>query len=78
MSDYTDEIEVEREERDGPYKYEFVLYVNGEEVMTASKLEDRGFNGPEDGGMNWTSQLRVYAHGYLDRELRDRHPDEDY
>lgn len=59
---------VEREANDssGGYEYEFVLYVEGRRVMTASKLETRGARSPESGGDNWTNQLTVYAIAYID------------
>jgi len=59
---------VEREENDsaGGYAYEFVLYVEGRRVVTASQLEARGAHGPEDDGDNWTNQLGVYAIAYID------------
>jgi len=51
----------------GSYTYEFNLRVEGHgKVMTASELERRGANGPEDGGDNWTAQLGVYAIAYID------------
>lgn len=65
MADHTIEVERERAER-GPHEHVFVAYVDGEPVMTSTKLEDRGAKGPEDGGYDWTTQLEVAAHAYLD------------
>jgi hypothetical protein len=61
------EYEVERVEQDGSgYRYEFVLTVDGERVTTASEIEREGWNGPEEGGNNWTRNLRHYAGAYID------------
>lgn len=60
-------IEVEREEAtDSGYEYEFVCYVDGTPILTATQLEDRGASGPEDGGDNWTAQLKRHALAYCD------------
>lgn len=61
------EYEVERRPNESPggYAYEFVLVVDGEDVKTASELEAAGWAGPEDGGFNWTKNLRNYAKGYI-------------
>lgn len=64
---------VERQERDsGRYAYEFVLYVDGRQVKTASQLEADGHDGPEDGGDNWTAQLTAYATAFIDGFEFDR------
>lgn len=56
-----------RKDSSGEYTYEFDLRVEGYgKVMTASELEHRGARGPEDGGMNWTAQLEVYAIAFID------------
>jgi hypothetical protein len=62
------EYGVDRVENGGSgYKYEFVLRVEGQgEVITATELERRGADGPEDDGDNWTAQLEDYALGYID------------
>jgi hypothetical protein len=61
------EYEVERRESaGGGYAYEFFLFVDGQRVTTASELEEKGHRGPEEGGDNWTSQLRRYAGAYID------------
>lgn len=60
-------IEVRREESEAsPHQYDFVCYVNDEPVMTATRLEDRGASGPEDGGDSWTNQLERYGQAYCD------------
>ena len=59
-------IEVEREEATGTgYAYEFVLYVDGVPVLTATQLEDRGAVGPNR-GENWTAQLKRHGLTYCD------------
>lgn len=68
MTEYNGhEYEVERIENTSVgYAYEFVLTVDGQRVTTASELEAKGHRGPEEGGDNWTSQLRRYAGAYID------------
>jgi hypothetical protein len=58
------EYEIDRVERGR--RYEFVLTVDGERVTTATELERNGHRGPEQGGDNWTSQLRRYAGAFID------------
>jgi len=64
------EYEVNREavpEDRGRYEYRFSVYVEGERLMTTTELEESGADGTEeDGGMNWTSQLRLVAIGYIE------------
>ena len=59
---------VERRENEsaGGYAYEFVLFVDNRQVVTAGQLEARGYDGPESGGDNWTNQLTVYAKAFID------------
>lgn len=60
------EYKIERRETRNGLGFEFYLIVDDSLVVTASELEERGHLGPEDGGENWTSQLRRYAGAYID------------
>ena len=69
---FTYTVERRENENSGGYAYEFVLFVRGRQVVTASQLEARGYDGPEDGGDNWTNQLTVYAKAFIDGLTDDR------
>jgi len=71
MPTYRDvEYEIEREKREkAAFRYDFVLYVAGEEVVTADQLDQRGHDGPADGGPQWNSLLELYAEAYIDKYL---------
>lgn len=59
------EYNIEREERDSsPYKYEFVLYIDGKEIITATELEEKGYVGPNE-GEPWNTHLHRYAEAYI-------------
>ena len=63
------EYNIERRESDSNairYDYEFHLTVDGEEVMTATALEQQGYDGPEDGGESWATHLERYAIAFID------------
>ena len=45
---------------DNGFEYEFVLFVNGEEVTTAGRLEARGYESP------WAASLKQYAEAFID------------
>lgn len=61
------EYEVERRQcREIGMEYDFHLVVDGDDVISASHLENRGNDGPEDSGRPWASQLREYAEAYID------------
>lgn len=58
-------IEVTREECDNsPYKYDFFLYIDGEEVTTATKQEKDGVSFEDV--VNWTTYLKHYGRNYVD------------
>lgn len=45
------------------FEYEFLLYVEGEKVTTASELETRGYTNP------WIGALETYVNAYIDGRL---------
>jgi hypothetical protein len=65
--------EIERREVNGSakYNYEFYLVVDGEDVITATELERRGYSGPEDGGSPWSNHLKRYAKAYIDGSVEN-------
>lgn len=65
------EIDVVREEhpKSGAYGYKMYCTVDGEAVTSATDIERRGAQGPEDGGYRWATQLERYCEGFVDGKL---------
>ena len=59
------EIEVTREPKNR-YRFELIVYVDGDYTMSATALEKDGVPGPEDGGEPWTPSLVRHAKAYID------------
>ena len=54
------------EAENGPYEYEFVLTVDGNEVMTATTIERKYGIAFDDFSTNWTTVLYTFAEAYID------------
>lgn len=62
MPNHDSRYEVRREESAG-MSYEFHLYVDEEEIMTATRLEEAGIDFEDV--PNWTVALEEYAEAYI-------------